>query len=92
MLLPISGSSTLSGPTKVINFTDNTNPVMTNLPAHSFSVPGVPQTQVNPHIEQHLEFAIPSMNEKYLGQHPMYAQQVVHDKDGKISEQLSVNS
>lgn len=84
MLLPISGSSTPTGPTKVINFTNPATPVTTSLPSHSFTVNGVQPGQENPHNEQHLEFAIPSINEKYLGQHPMFAQTVVHDKDGNI--------
>ncbi len=93
MLLPVPGTYSTGSidydGCKVINFSNSGNPVITDLPRHPFTAFGLTG---RPHDEDHLKFASPSMNEKYLGQHPMFAQQVVHDKDGRISEQLSVNS
>ena len=95
MLLPFSGDTypTATG-SKMINFTNSSNPVVTTLPKHPFDYgidPG------NPHDEDQLRAAtIPNpynpgvvpyyyrMNKEYLGQHPMFAQQVVHDKDGNL--------
>ena len=87
-LLPIPGSTSPTGPCKMINFSDYTNPVITDLPSHSFTLPG--PISGNPHDEDHLNAAInPStqaylMDEKYLGQHPMFAQTVVHDEQGNL--------
>ena len=83
IILPIPGDIE-PNPTgsKSINFVDPANPVITELPAHSFfiaqDIPG------NPHKEADLYIVSSLMNEKYLGQHPMFAQNIVHDKDGNL--------
>ena len=77
MLLPLPANS------QIINFTEVDNPVITTLPFHDFTYNnGTPNG--NPHNEGHLENSDISINEKYLGQHPMYAQTVVHDKEGNL--------
>ncbi|MCK9612916.1 MAG: hypothetical protein PHR81_05070 [Bacteroidales bacterium] len=86
MLLPFSGDTypTATG-SKMINFMNPSNPIITTLPKHDFDF-----GNSDPHLEYDLHApAIDNpdnlylFNEKYLGQHPMYAQRVVHD--GKIS-------
>jgi hypothetical protein len=78
MLLPIPCTSS-----SVINFTDYNAPIISTLPAHDFTYNNAPG---DPHDEQQIHYPDnTSINEKYLGQHPMYAQQVAHDKDGKTS-------
>ncbi len=102
ILLPFSGDTypTATG-SKMINFTNSLNPIVESLPRFTFTVydPTIPGNRPgNPHdvSDLHAPATDPNniylFNEKYLGQHPMFAQQVVHDKDGRISEQLSVNS
>lgn len=83
MLLPIPGDVD-PNPTgsRCINFTNPANPSISQLPAHPFLID--PFTYGDPHIEAHLSIAGSLMNELYLGQHPMYAQQVVHDKEGNL--------
>ena len=83
MMLPFSGinSANQYEGCKIINFSNPSNSVMSELPKHTFSVFG---NQGRPHNEADLSQANPSINEKYLGQHPMYAQTVVHDKDGNL--------
>ncbi|MCK9613854.1 MAG: hypothetical protein PHR81_08630 [Bacteroidales bacterium] len=85
MLFPVPGTystgSTDYDGCKVINFSNSGNSVITDLPRHPFTAFGLTG---RPHDEDHLKFASPSINEKYLGQHPMYAQQVVHDKEGNL--------
>lgn len=86
MLLPVPGIYSTSTNDyegcKIINFSNPGNSVIYELPKHTFYVNDV--IQGRPHIEYDLEHANPSMNEKYLGQHPMFAQNIVHDKDGKL--------
>ena len=83
MLLPVPGIYSTSTNDyegcKIINFINPGNPVIYELPKHTFYVEGI---KGRPHVEYDLEHADPSMNEKYLGQHPMFAQNIVHDKDG----------
>ena len=85
MLLPVPGIYSTSTNDyegcKIINFSNPGNPVIYELPKHTFYVEGI---QGRPHDEYDLGHADPSMNEKYLGQHPMFAQNIVHDKDGKL--------
>ncbi len=71
---------------KMVNFTNPGSPVVQTLPRFDFEawVLGNYYNHGNPHDEDQLKYATPSMNEKYLGQHPMFAQQVVHDKDGNL--------
>ncbi|MEI6851842.1 MAG: hypothetical protein WCL06_03325 [Bacteroidota bacterium] len=73
---------------KVINFTNPSSTSIADLPKQIFWVGG---SQGRPHEEYDLNHSVPSnlysqylFNEKYLGQHPMMAQNVVHDKDGNI--------
>jgi len=86
MLLPVPGIYSTSTNDyegcKIINFSNPGNSVIYELPKHTFYVNDV--IKGRPHIEYDLEHANPSMNEKYLGQHPMFAQNIVHDKDGKL--------
>ncbi|MEI6124256.1 MAG: hypothetical protein WCQ95_11590 [Bacteroidota bacterium] len=87
IFLPFSGDTyPVATGTKMINFTNPGNPVVQTLPWHVFeaSVGGNYYYPADPHIEGQLENATPSMDEMYLGQHPMFAQQVVHDKDGNL--------
>jgi len=87
MLLPVPGATTATGPCSVINFSSNYNPVITSLPAHPFLYANNPG---NPHVENQLELTLSYQNgiyridEVYLGQHPMYAQNIVHDADGNL--------
>jgi len=82
MLLPVpAGSSTSINGSKVINFVNPTNSVITPLPFFSFNYGN---NAGDPHNEQQLLTVSSLMNEKYLGQHPMFAQNIVHDKDGKL--------
>ncbi|NLY23223.1 MAG: hypothetical protein GX048_07935 [Bacteroidales bacterium] len=85
MLLPVPGIYSTSTNDyegcKIINFINPGNPVIYELPKHTFYVEGI---KGRPHVEYDLEHADPSMDEKYLGQHPMFAQNVVHDKDGNL--------
>ncbi|MEI6854257.1 MAG: hypothetical protein WCL06_15520, partial [Bacteroidota bacterium] len=95
MMLPFSGDTYPNATGyKMINFNSISSPVVTTLPKHPFDFgldPG------DPHNEDHLQAAtlpnpfsvdeIPNyylMNKYYLGQHPMFAQTVVHDKDGNL--------
>lgn len=83
MMLPFSGinSANIYEGNKVINFIDPSNSVPSELPKHTFLAAG---NTGRPHIEGDLAQATPSMNEMYLGQHPMYAQNIVHDADGNL--------
>ena len=83
MILPFSGinSTNQYEGNKVINFSNPSNPVPSELPKHTFYVGAA---QGRPHDETDLYYANPSMNTMYLGQHPMYAQTVFHDKDGNL--------
>ena len=78
MQLPIPSENSA-----VINFTDPANPVLLNLPATQFNV-GQNGPIGDPHNEYDLEYAFPPMFEQYLGQHPMFAQTVVHDEQGNL--------
>jgi hypothetical protein len=83
VLLPIPGDKS-TNPTntcQLINFSNPTTPTINTLPSHSFVVNGNPG---NPRSESDLYFASPSMDEYYLGQHPMYAQNVTYDENGEI--------
>jgi len=70
----------------MLNFANTLNPVVESLPKHPFSCwyDDIYYPEGNPHNEDHLANADPLMIEKYLGLHPMYAQSVVHDKDGNL--------
>ncbi len=83
MMLPFSGinSGNQYEGNKVINFTNPSDAVITELPQHIFYVGAA---QGHPHDEYDLSQANPSMNEMYLGQHPMFGQNVVHDADGNL--------
>ena len=77
MLLPVPANA------QIINFTEANNPVITTLPFHEFTYNnGTPNG--NPHIEGNLENSDIYMDEEYLGQHPMFAQNIVHDANGKL--------
>ncbi|MDX9931680.1 MAG: hypothetical protein RB294_03785 [Bacteroidales bacterium] len=87
-LLPVPGATTSTGPCTMINFSDNANPVVTELPSNTFTLSGQPG---DPHSEYDLHAqSFDSQNgeyrfdEVYLGQHPMYAQNIVHDADGNL--------
>ena len=82
LLLPVPGSATSDGPTGYIDFTDPGNPQFVEFPAHYFEI--ATNIQGNPHLEVDLANSDVPMYEKYLGQHPMYAQSVVHDTNGEI--------
>ncbi len=89
ILLPIPCATSFTGPDKILEFTNNSNAVISNLPSYQLMLPG--GVQGNPHIDEDLSHALAnapdniySFNEKYLGQHPKFGQQVVHDKDGTI--------
>jgi hypothetical protein len=84
VLLSIPGSVTPFGPTGYISFLNQTSPQFEELPAHSFVNTNNPGQPGNPHSEEDLNFASPSIAEKYLGQHPLFAQSVVHDMNGEI--------
>ncbi len=81
LLLPIPGDVE-PDPTgsRCINFSNPANPTISQLPAHAFYIsPGI---SGDPHSESDL-FAFASlMNEYYLGQHPAFAQSLVHDPQG----------
>lgn len=79
MQLPIPSESG-----SVINFIDPVAPAITNLPAHAFYINNDPTQIGDPHDELHLQDPTPPMFEKYLGQHPMFGQTVVHDNDGNL--------
>ena len=79
MQLPIPSENA-----SVINFTAPANPVLTNLPVFPFNVGDQFGPPGNPHNEDNLRDAYPSINEYYLGQHPMYGQTVVNDADGNL--------
>ncbi len=79
MLLPVPSESS-----SVINFINPLSPEISILPMWDSYRYGNPLQHIDPHSEEDLEIAIPSMNEKYLGQHPMFAQNIVHDKDGNL--------
>lgn len=80
MLIPVPAENS-----SVINYINPSNPVITKLPAAElFRVGSQFGPLGNPHEETDLNNSFPSMNEIYLGQHPMFAQQVVHDKDGNL--------
>ena len=81
MLLPIPGNNNST----LINFVNPENPVISCLPSHLFYHDNLP-TPIDPHNEQQLEYddVKNAMNTMYLGQHPMYAQTVVHDKEGNL--------
>jgi len=89
MLLPVPGSVSPTGPCTMINFSDNANSVITSLPFFTFDLSsGAPG---NPHDEgqllntQALNYGgVYLFDEIYLGQHPMFAQTVVHDADGNL--------
>ncbi len=83
MMLPFSGINSVNQyeGCKVINFSNPSNSIISELPKHTFYAFGV---QGRPHVEADLQNSNISMNEKYLGQHPMFAQNVVHDKDGNL--------
>ncbi len=68
----------------VINFTDPAAPAITNLPAHDFYVDGDPNNPGDPHNENHLVHSDPVFIERYLGQHPMYGQTIIHDAEGNL--------
>ncbi len=89
MLLPFSGDTDPSTGTKMLNFINPSSTIVTTLPKHNFyygSIPG------NPHDEIHLQATNTGtstdphyiMDDVYVGQHPMFAQQVVHDKNGNL--------
>ena len=78
ILLPIPSENA-----SMINFSDQFNPVLTSLPSFPFTV-GAGGPSGLPHVEPHLQDAFPPMFEQYLGQHPMFAQTVVHDADGNL--------
>lgn len=89
-LLPFPGSTSPTGPCMMINFSDNANPVITELPSLPFSYLG---QNGDPHDENQLMNTGPTnpnsnyeylFEEVYLGQHPKYAQSVVHDKHGNL--------
>lgn len=89
-LLPVPGATSSTGPCTVINFSDNANPVVAELPFYTFTLSGQPG---DPHNEDQLHDAGPAIQnngyeyrfeEVYLGQHPMFAQTVVHDADGNL--------
>ncbi len=85
MMLPFSGinsNATQFEGNKIINFQVPNNSSMMELPKHLFSSGAT--NPADPHNENHLASADPLMIEKYLGQHPMFAQQVVHDKGGNL--------
>jgi len=86
ILLPFSGDTYSPTGSKMLNFANTLNPVVESLPKHPFSCwyDDIYYPEGNPHNEDHLANADPLMIEKYLGQHPMYAQSVVHDKDGNL--------
>ncbi len=81
MLLPIPGNNNST----LINFVNPGNPVISSLPSHVFYHDGL-LTPINPHDEQQLAYddVKAAMNTMYLGQHPMYAQNVVHDANGNL--------
>ena len=90
VLLPIPGSYITNPPDgqngcKIMNFNNPSNPIITTLPKHDFDF-----GNSDPHLEYDLHAPATNpdnlylFNEKYLGQHPMFAQQVVHDKDGNL--------
>lgn len=79
MQLPIPSENA-----SVINFSDPAAPVITTLPAHEFRIGGPTGAFGNSHNEDNLRDAFPSMFEYYLGQHPKYAQSVVHDNNGDL--------
>jgi len=64
---------------KVINFINPDDPVITDLPVHPFDFGGSPG---NPHDEDQLLWA--DLDMEYTGQHPMFAQTLVHDKEGNL--------
>lgn len=83
MFLPFSGDTYPSTGSKMINFTNNS---ITTLPRHAFSYQG---NTGDPHNEIDLQALGTNpnnflFNEEYLGQHPMFAQSVVHDNDGNL--------
>jgi parallel beta-helix repeat protein len=81
LLLPIPGKHTASGQScRMVDFSGSTLSTI-SLPSHGFSYNGNPG---NPHDETHLYPSLPLMNEKYLGQHPMFAQTVVHGPAGDL--------
>jgi hypothetical protein len=84
LLLPVPGSATYNGPTGYIDFTDPNNPLFVGFPSHYFENIFNPTFPGDPHSEEDLANSSEPMDEKYLGQHPMYAQTVVHDADGEI--------
>lgn len=83
LLLPVPGDNSLNpaGTCQMINFGNPANPTIVNLPAHPFQVN---YNSGNPRFETDLYFATPSMDEYYLGQHPMYAQNITYDENGDI--------
>jgi len=89
LLLPVPGATSPTGPCTMINFSDNANPVVTDFPSHRFYLS---QEEGNPHEEVDLHNSEPDdwanglyrFDEVYLGQHPMFAQTVVHDADGNL--------
>ena len=83
VLLPIPGdhSTNPTGTCQMIDFSNPSSPDIVALPAHPFLVNGNPG---NPRLESDLYFATPSMDEYYLGQHPMYAQNITYDENGDI--------
>ena len=92
MLLPVPGAISPTDPCTMINFSDNANPVITELPSHPFYINNGTQ-QGDPHDENQLMNTGPTnpnsnyeylFEEVYLGQHPKYAQSVVHDKHGNL--------
>ena len=83
IILPIPGSnsSNIYDGCKTINFSNLSAPTILDLPKHTFYVGA---NLGRPHNENDLQNAAPSMDEKYLSQHPMFAQAVVHDADGNL--------
>jgi len=84
MFLPFPGDNYQAETgSKMLNFINPSNTFVTTLPKYDFFINNV---LGDPHDEADLTNtdADPQMIEKYLGQHPMFAQQVVHDKDGNL--------
>ncbi len=88
MLLPVPGATSPTGPCVNINFSDNISPVITSLPYHPFYYGlgyGDPHNETQLIQTQAANYGgVYLFDEIYLGQHPMYAQNIVHDADGNL--------
>lgn len=92
LLLPIARTTAYSESSSLINFFDSQNPQIETLPSFAFTIfdqQGAP-IWGSPHDETDLANASYPVdpyflfNEKYLGQHPKWAQKIVYDNNGNL--------